>query len=206
LKIKTLTDMTHWSHVALAEVLRPGDLAVDLTVGSGNDTAFLAEAVGPGGCVAGFDIQVKALEGAAAMLAGKGIEVTLHKERGEPGIPSSGVHLYLADHARWTDLVDGAPKAIIANLGYLPGYDQSLVTEAATTVAALSDALERLPVGGRLAVVCYQDHPGGREEGRAVKELLTRETHGAFRVLCIDNHLYLKGPFVMVAERRKKLT
>ena len=65
-------------------------------------------------------------------------------------------------------------------------------------------ALERLPVGGRLAVVCYLDHPGGLEEAEAVKALFAKEADGRFRVIRIDNYLYRKGPFLLVAERRKK--
>jgi hypothetical protein len=158
--------------------------------------------VGPEGCVAGFDIQIKALESAAAMLASRGTEVTLHKEPGEPKTPVSGIHLYLADHARWTDLVDGSPKAIIANLGYLPGSDQRIATQVSTTVSALTAALKRLPMGGRLAIVCYPDHPGGGEEAEAVKDLLAEETDGSFRILRIDNYLDEKSPFLMVAEKR----
>ena len=173
-------------------------------MGGGNDTEFLWKAVGPEGCVVGFDIQLKALESTAAMLASNGIESSLHKEPEEPEMRASGVHLYLADHSSWTDLVDGSPKAIIANLGYLPGSDQRIATQASTTVQALSAALKWLHIGGRLAVVCYLDHPGGQEEAEAVKDLLAKETDGRFRILYIDNYLFRKGPFLMVAERRKK--
>lgn len=42
-----------------AQVLRPGDVAVDATAGNGHDTLFLAQAVGPSGTVYAIDVQVR---------------------------------------------------------------------------------------------------------------------------------------------------
>lgn len=54
------------AHAWVERVLRPGDLAVDATVGNGRDTAILAERVGPAGLVIGFDLQRDALDAASA--------------------------------------------------------------------------------------------------------------------------------------------
>ena len=59
---RALTRIINWGHELLAEVLEPGDLAVDLTAGTGQDTHFLAEAVGTEGQVVAFDLQAEALE------------------------------------------------------------------------------------------------------------------------------------------------
>ena len=40
-----------YSHQLLKEVLQPGDLAVDATMGNGHDTLFLAQLVGRTGHV-----------------------------------------------------------------------------------------------------------------------------------------------------------
>ena len=42
--------------------LKPGDTAVDYTMGNGHDTAFLSETVGESGKVFAFDIQLAAME------------------------------------------------------------------------------------------------------------------------------------------------
>ncbi len=57
-----------WAHQLLAEVLSPGDTAVDLTAGNGTDTLFLARLVGPVGRVIAFDIQQQALQNTAILL------------------------------------------------------------------------------------------------------------------------------------------
>ena len=59
------------AHDLVRRVLRPGDVAVDATVGNGQDTLFLAECVGPTGRVIGFDIQLSAIEATASRLRGR---------------------------------------------------------------------------------------------------------------------------------------
>jgi len=50
------------AHNLIREVLHPGDIAVDATVGNGHDTLFLVEQVSPSGRVFGFDIQQTAID------------------------------------------------------------------------------------------------------------------------------------------------
>ncbi|MCB1093584.1 MAG: methyltransferase domain-containing protein, partial [Verrucomicrobiae bacterium] len=73
---------TEMAHRLLAERLRPGDLAIDATVGNGHDTVFLAEAVGQAGQVIGFDIQPIAIEATRHRLSEAGLSdrVELHTE------------------------------------------------------------------------------------------------------------------------------
>ncbi|MCI0666795.1 MAG: methyltransferase domain-containing protein, partial [Methylococcaceae bacterium] len=58
----------------IAAVLRPGDIAIDATLGNGLDTLFLARGVGPEGIVYGFDIQPEAIEITRNNLRGAGLE------------------------------------------------------------------------------------------------------------------------------------
>jgi tRNA A58 N-methylase Trm61 len=134
---------------------------VDLTVGNGKDTLFLWNAVGPHGCVIGFDIQMEALENAEALVRKECAEVNVYPDASSPVHKEHGIHLILANHSRWMDFVHRSPKAVIANLGYLPGSDHEIVTQIPTTIAALTAVLEGLSAGGLLVVVCYVKHPGG---------------------------------------------
>ena len=199
MKTKNLVEITHWCHVALAEILSSGDLAVDLTVGNGNDTLFLYNIVGPEGNVVGFDIQMVALESTRSFLESSDARVKIHPEGSFPEPLDSGTHLFQADHVRFTEFLHGSPKAVIANLGYLPGGDHGVVTQTPTTIAALAGALEKLLPGGRLAVVCYVEHAGGREEAEAVEKLFADQAGNRFHVLRINNSLAAKSPFLLVA-------
>jgi len=195
-----LVDITRWAHITLAEALSPGDLAVDLTVGNGKDTLYLHDAVGLEGCVVGFDIQMVALESARSLLESTGARVKIYVEGSATGSLNSGVHLFQADHARFTEFIPGSPKGIVANLGYLPGGDQSVVTTKQSTSAALKAAMSSLTAGGRLAVVCYVEHPGGYEEAEAVEKLLSEQSEG-FHVLRMSNQKARNAPFLLVAEK-----
>ncbi|QHW33276.1 methyltransferase domain-containing protein [Paenibacillus rhizovicinus] len=64
----------------------------------------------------------------------------------------------------------GAVAAVMFNLGYLPGAntDQAVITEPASTLAALENALTLLRPGGLITAVLYPGHPGGFEEAEAV--------------------------------------
>ena len=61
------------AHELVRRVLWPGDLAVDATVGNGQDTLFLADCVGPTGRVVGFDIQRAALDATLKRLRERGV-------------------------------------------------------------------------------------------------------------------------------------
>ncbi|ARU61602.1 16S rRNA (cytosine(1402)-N(4))-methyltransferase [Tumebacillus avium] len=150
--------MLRYMRELLSEVLEPGDLAIDATVGKGSDTLFLAERVGESGQVIGFDVQETALEKARTRLV----------EAGMPG----RVDLKLESHAAMRDAVPrdwhGRVKAVTFNLGYLPGGDPEVVTVAESTLTALDAALELLATGGVMTVMLYSGHEQGKAETRAV--------------------------------------
>lgn len=196
-----LTALGDWSHRLLAEVLRAGDLAVDLTAGNGYDTRFLAETVGPGGMVLGFDIQPQALANAARRLEAAGFEPRLHRGRRPPAC-ESGVVLVDDGHEAVADYLPGAAKAFIANLGYLPGGDKQLVTRPRTTLMAVSAALNHLAPGGRLAVMVYPGHPGGEDERGQLEQLLELCSADSWDVLRIDALNRDQAPCLLIVEKR----
>jgi hypothetical protein len=65
--------------------------------------------------------------------------------------------------------VAGKVKAVMFNLGYLPGGDKQRTTGSSTTLAALQASLELLAPGGMISLLAYTGHPGGREEAEQVK-------------------------------------
>lgn len=137
--------------------LRPGDVAVDCTMGNGNDTAFLSESVGETGRVYAFDIQEAAIESTRAHLA------TL-------GCPENYTLIH-ASHHRILEFVKESPKAVMFNLGYLPGSGKKQVTTLReTTMEAVRGALSILASDGILLVAVYPGHEEGRLEGEMLGE------------------------------------
>lgn len=162
-----------YSHQLLQEVLQPGDIAVDATMGNGNDTLFMAEKVGPSGKVYSFDIQEAALAQTKERLP---------TARGES---VASVQLICEDHERLDQLLpaDEKIKACIFNLGYLPSGDKSIITLPETTKAALDATCRRLLPGGRIIVVSYYGHVGGVEELEMVQRYCTELPQEVYTVL-----------------------
>jgi len=162
-----LRGATPLSHLFLRERVRPGDRVVDATCGNGHDTLLLAGLVGPDGRVWGFDIQESALVATASLL--------------EDADCRSRVELVHAGHEQLATFVSGPIDALIFNLGYLPGGDKSCVTRPKETLAALEQGAELLAPGGRICIVIYTGHPGGKEEADAIESwsagLQPREFH-----------------------------
>lgn len=146
--------LTQVAHAKLAAALHPGDLAIDATAGNGHDTLFLAQQVSPGGHVLAFDRQASALAKTRQRLTDANLlDCTTLIE---------GDHATMLEHAP-TDW-QGRVQAIAFNLGYLPGSDKEVITQASSTRAALDASLVLLSPGGLLSVLIYRGHEGGHGE------------------------------------------
>jgi 16S rRNA C1402 N4-methylase RsmH len=153
--------------------LSDGDIAVDATVGNGHDTLFLAQTVGNNGKVYGFDIQQTALDNCYQRLQQHHL--------------NQRVALIHAGHetmpiALPKEVCDGAVKAIMFNLGYLPGSDKSRTTRSATTLSALNSATQILAPNGIITILAYTGHPGGKQEAESVKAWTHMLFNDAFSV------------------------
>ncbi len=137
--------------------LAEGEIAVDFTMGNGNDTLFLSKTVGEGGKVYAFDIQPEALELTKALLVSEGAP--------------ENYELICASHHRVREFVKEPIKAGMFNLGYLPGSGKKGVTTLReTTMKAVEAALELLMPDGVLIIAIYPGHEEGALEGEMLKE------------------------------------
>ncbi len=150
--------ITEATQLWLAPYIQGGDQVLDATAGNGGDTVWLADKVGPEGRVWALDCQDIALENTLRRLHEADFQKRCVLVRG--------------DHARIeADLPAEAQTnlaAVIFNLGYLPGSDKRLTTQAVSTLHALDQTSGWLRSGGVLAVVCYPGHPAGAIEADAV--------------------------------------
>lgn len=148
------------AHDLIRNRLKPGDNAIDATVGNGHDTLFLVEQITPSGHVYGFDIQQAA------------IAATWEKCRQSPLSLSNCLHLIQASHA---DIKENIPvqlhgkiNAVMFNLGYLPGGDKNIITRTDSTLTALTAASQILAVHGLITLLAYPGHLGGDTETNQV--------------------------------------
>ncbi|WP_195363083.1 class I SAM-dependent methyltransferase [Lactococcus lactis] len=155
-------EMAHWM---LKDIIKTNDVVVDATMGNGYDTQFLAEL---GAKVYAFDVQEEALNATENRLDDAGIKNQIFKKNLSNLLTEPSVNLILSGHEKLSEYVKEPIKAAIFNLGYLPKTDKSVVTRADTTLTALDALTNQLVVGGRIAIMIYYGHEGGREEKDAV--------------------------------------
>lgn len=183
--------LVNWAKWFVKQHVSEGDICVDATVGNGFDTLFLAECVGPEGKVYGFDIQQSALDNTKKLLLEAGL--------------LDRVYLFHDSHSHLgTYLSHNTVKAVMFNLGYLPGGDHTLITKPETTIQALKEALPLLTINGVITVVSYRGHPGAMEEYTSVKDFLSKINSKKYRVFSIDiiNQEHLP-PVLFVVHRYK---
>lgn len=181
-----------FSHTLLRKCICEGDVVVDGTIGHGHDTLLMAELVGPKGRVLGFDIQEEAIESTRTKLEAEGLDgrVTMYWESHEHAAAKLGEGQSLA--------------AAQFNLGYLPGGDKDIVTQAATTLRSLEGLLPRLRPGGLAIFVVYDGHNGGPEEKNALLTFVDGLDQKAFTVLQYSMRNWQNDPpFLIAIEKRK---
>lgn len=142
----------HYSHTLLKEIIKEGAVVVDATMGNGNDTLFLADLVGQSGHVYAFDVQKQAVETTREKIIKFAFtERTTLLHQGHETIEN-----VLPNNTKLT--------AAIFNLGYLPKSDKQIITKPDTTKQALDGLLKYLLPTGRIIVVVYYGHDGGKDE------------------------------------------
>ncbi len=134
----------HLAHSLWKELLSPGDLVIDATLGNGYDAMVLFEL---GAEVIGIDIQKEALE------------KTRERLRNRP------IQLLQRSHADLSSLeLDRRPRLIVYNLGYLPGGDKQITTQLESTMASVESALSLIAPNGAISITCYPGHDEGLKE------------------------------------------
>lgn len=175
--------LTERVHDRLKAHLRPGDFAVDATAGNGHDSLLLAELVGASGRVCSVDIQAAAIDAT--------------RKRLQAADCLKQVQLIEESHATaLAALREATPRAaaIVFNLGYLPGSDKAVQTEAADTLAALDASAALLAPNGLLAVTAYRGHPGGQLEHEAVAGWMLEKELAGWTLECHDPGIRERHP------------
>jgi 16S rRNA C1402 N4-methylase RsmH len=142
--------------VLCEQKLHPGDVAIDCTMGNGNDTSFLCKLVGESGKVYAFDIQETAIENTRKRLNDEKL-----LDRAD---------LILDGHQNVDEYVSVKVKFVIFNLGYLPKGDHKIVTNTDTTLPAIKKCLKLLQKNGVVLIVLYPGHESGRIEKQIITE------------------------------------
>lgn len=178
----------------IKNVVQPGDIVVDATMGNGLDTLFLAQLVGVQGTVLAYDVQETAL-----------IKTTARLETQQALTQVRLLHKGHEQVAEELSQLDTPIAAAMFNLGYLPGSDKSVVTKPNTTLTALTHLSTALKPGGIITLVIYSGHEEGMIEKNILLENLITWDQKSYNILQYafinqDNH----PPFLIAIEKRDR--
>jgi hypothetical protein len=157
------------SHDVIKRVVCEGDTVIDATAGNGNDTVFLAELVGNSGRVYSFDVQKKACDKTLCKLMERGL--------------SDRVTLIEDGHENMDRYLSCSVKAVMFNLGYLPGGDHNIGTRAETTIAAIRKSMELIEKNGIISIVVYYGGDSGFDEKDRLMDFIREIDFKRFTVL-----------------------
>ncbi len=171
--------------------LGEGEVAVDFTMGNGNDTLFLSKTVGERGKVYAFDIQEAALNATRSRL--------------EENCAPKNYELICASHHRVREFVNEPIKAGMFNLGYLPGSgNKGVTTLRETTMPAVEAAIDMLLPDGVLIIAIYPGHEEGSLEGDMLREYF--KTTSRFKICPSEFHILNSpaSPYFFLVEKSPK--
>lgn len=140
------------------EHVNNSDYVVDMTVGNGNDTLFLARISKK---VFGFDVQKIAIDNTSNLLEKNNV---------------NNYGLINTSHDKIDEVLKKYKhkiKLILFNLGYLPCGDKSITTKHETTLSAVKKSIDMISKDGLILIVFYP-HVEGKKEAKVVLDYLDK--------------------------------
>jgi Predicted S-adenosylmethionine-dependent methyltransferase involved in cell envelope biogenesis len=171
--------------------LNLGGTAVDYTMGNGNDTLYLSDAVGENGCVYAFDIQDTALANTSELLENNNCyhNYTLIKD----------------SHSNVESYVTLPVDVGIFNLGYLPGGgNKELTTMRETTMQAVESSVKLMADGGIVFISVYPGHDEGKLEGEMIEAVYSDLDRRIYCVSCFKIINSPTSPYFIIIEKNRK--
>ena len=141
------------------------DLAVDMTAGNGNDSAFILDVLGAKKLIA-FDIQEAARENTLKLLG-----------------PRDNFTFILDSHVNIDKYIKEKIDLAVYNLGYLPNSDKTITTSADSTIESLEKILSLLKKKGRVLITIYPGHAQGKIESEKLDHFLEELDPKDFAIL-----------------------
>jgi|SRR5690625_3554260 len=178
--MKRSRNMVELTHTLIKDYLNKNINAVDMTLGNGNDTLYLAKHVNH---VYAFEIQKQGIENSIKLLNKNNI---------------SNYTIFNESHEN-VDKINNKYEVAIFNLGYLPGSDKTITTTYSTTINTLSKLIENESTK-IIAIVVYRGHDNSKESDYLLDYINTLDTK--FKISKHEHiNLTNKAPYLILMER-----
>ena len=178
-----MENIIDFSHYLIKKQLTKADVSVDMTVGNGNDTLVLAQA---SKFVYGFDIQKEACLKTQELLK-----------------DYKNTEIIFVSHEFFEKYINEEIAGVIFNLGYLPGGNKDIHTDASTVLETLKRVLVKLKTRGICIIVFYPGHKSGLEEANILQEYLKSLNQKEFDVLKYEFINQINDPPFLIAIKKR---
>ena len=182
--MKKIVDMMH---DLILTYLKEDSIAVDFTLGQGNDLLFLAKQ-SKIQHVYGFDIQKEAID--------------ITRQKVEEESLQDRVTLILDGHQHCDQYIKTFDVGIF-NFGYLPQGDHKITTMLETSKQAVDKALSMLTKKGILILVVYPGHEQGKIESAYFDEWCDSLSGHTYNVLYVRLANHKSAPYGIMIEKIK---
>ncbi|MDL2212138.1 class I SAM-dependent methyltransferase [Erysipelotrichaceae bacterium OttesenSCG-928-M19] len=181
--MNSLLGILEYSKILIKRYQDSDGIAIDMTLGKGNDTIYLANYFKK---VYAFDIQAEAL----AISQSK---ILTNEDK---------IELICDNHDNFLNYVKEEVSLFIYNLGYLPGFSQDITTMVKTTLSSLDKALTVLKKHGIIILVVYPGHQEGYRESQAISEYCDTLNRDYYKISKYEIFSSTKAPYVLAIHKK----
>ncbi len=179
------------AHIMWSRFLKPGMTAIDATCGNGHDSLYLAKSIlnHGNGKLYCLDIQSTAIEST--------------KNRVKTHVSKESFHNIEFYNQSFETFPSDSKNCdfIVYNLGYLPGGDKTITTDAETTLKSIDIALNWIKEGGLISVSCYVGHSEGKRETNLLLEFLSHVCPKSYSVCSYDLVNRKNAPILVLIQK-----
>lgn len=163
-------------------------IIADMTLGNGYDTYNILNNLKGIGYLYSFDIQKLAIDKSEEILK----EVTYDNYK-----------LIEDSHVNFDKYIDENIDLAIFNLGYLPGGDKNITTNAEEVLKCIEKLLDKLNKNGIVLLTLYPGHKNGADEKEYLENYFKKLNQKSFNVLKYD-FINQKNnpPYVIMIEKK----
>lgn len=179
-KSRSLVELTH---TLIKDFLHKDMNCVDMTLGNGNDTLFLAKHCNH---VYAYEIQKQGILASKKLLEKNSV---------------NNYTIFYESHEN-IDKIDGKYEVAVFNLGYLPRSDKSITTNYKSTIIALNKLLNNKTTK-LIAIAVYRGHDEGMIESNKLLEYINT-LNDDFKINKLESvNISKSSPYLLLFERNK---
>lgn len=173
------------AHLLLDDYLNEETISVDMTMGNGFDTLFLAKKSKK---VYAFEIQKEAILNSTKLFKDNNVD---------------NVVVYDQSHENISKLEDDY-EVVVFNLGYLPGSDKKITTIGKVTIAAIESVIKKKTLKA-LLIVAYPGHENGQIECEMLDDFFDNYDLKDYRLTKISVlKTKRKSPCILFIEKKEQ--